>query len=239
MLPSGVQMLPLLWLLLWMPKLGLSSTPIPEDVTTGLVHEDTSSLYNRAGDRVDNETTEEEPETGNDYNDKDVTRVLMLDSTNEIYKQFRKSRHSVYMVFNTTELQKAVPDPSSLYRADLLIHKLKQHQEQHVMLFEKYRRNSWHYLSHRLLAPSDTAEWIAFNVTDAVRQWLNYRGPIEVFRLRGVSLGEKEDNVLHMDIGGITPNGHNEHPDNENRNRPFLLFLTSRLKQAQRMNSSQ
>lgn len=62
MLPTRLQMLPLLWLLLWMPKPEHCSTPIPENVTNSPVNEDMSTLYNGTRDGVGNETTTEEPE---------------------------------------------------------------------------------------------------------------------------------------------------------------------------------
>lgn len=41
---------------------------------------------------------------------------------------------------------------------------------------QKYSNNSWRYLSNRLLAPSDSPEWLSFDVTGVVRQWLTHRG---------------------------------------------------------------
>jgi len=41
---------------------------------------------------------------------------------------------------------------------------------------QKYSNNSWRYLSNRLLAPSDSPEWLSFDVTGVVRQWLTRRG---------------------------------------------------------------
>ena len=37
---------------------------------------------------------------------------------------------------------------------------------------QKYSNNSWRYLSNRLLAPSDSPEWLSFDVTGVVRQCL-------------------------------------------------------------------
>lgn len=42
----------------------------------------------------------------------------------------------MYMVFNKTELRKALPEPSLLTRAELELHRIKQNREQGVLLFE-------------------------------------------------------------------------------------------------------
>ena len=41
---------------------------------------------------------------------------------------------------------------------------------------QKYSNDSWRYLSNRLLAPSDSPEWLSFDVTGVVRQWLTHGG---------------------------------------------------------------
>lgn len=41
---------------------------------------------------------------------------------------------------------------------------------------QKYNNNSWRYLSNRLLSPTDTPEWLSFDVTTVVRQWLSQGG---------------------------------------------------------------
>lgn len=45
-----------------------------------------------------------------------------------------------------------------------------------LIIPQKYSNNSWRYLSNQLLAPSDTPEWLSFEVTGVVRQWLSHRG---------------------------------------------------------------
>ena len=44
------------------------------------------------------------------------------------------------------------------------------------IILQKYSNDSWRYLSNRLLAPSDSPEWLSFDVTGVVRQWLTRRG---------------------------------------------------------------
>ncbi|XP_058529911.1 transforming growth factor beta-1 proprotein-like [Ochotona princeps] len=236
---SGLQMLPLLWLLLWMPKFGLSNTLGIWDIIASADRDNIPSRYTRACERVNRGTTEEDPETDGDSFNDDVSMEPMVDINNEVYKQFRDSQKSVYVIFNKTQLREAVPEPSLLCLAELNLHRRRKDQEQLVMLYEKYRSKSWHYLSYRFLANGDIANWMWFDVTEVVRRWLNQAGPVEVFRLNRISLTENEENALHMDISGLTPAGHSDYDHNDNRKHPFLLIVTSSLKQTQPVNSSQ
>lgn len=80
MLPSGLQM-PLLWFLLWMLKLGLSSALNPGDMMTSPVQEDRPSLHKRTLHRVTWETTEEDTDIDEFYKH-DLTFVRMVDIKN-------------------------------------------------------------------------------------------------------------------------------------------------------------
>lgn len=82
MLPNGLQMLPLLWLLLCMSKMGLSSSLSPGDVTAVSVPEDMPIQCNRSLDQVPPEITDENLETEHDLLGYKTTRVRMVDSNN-------------------------------------------------------------------------------------------------------------------------------------------------------------
>uniref|UniRef100_A0A2K5RED7 Transforming growth factor beta n=1 Tax=Cebus imitator TaxID=2715852 RepID=A0A2K5RED7_CEBIM len=155
-------------------KLRLASPPNQAEVPPGPLPEAVLALYNSTRDRVAGESAEPEPEPEADYYAKEVTRVLMVETHHEIYDKFKHSTHSIYMFFNTSELREAVPEPVLLSRAELRLLRLKLKAEQHVELYQKYSNNSWRYLSNRLLAPSDSTEWLSFDVTGVVRQWLTH-----------------------------------------------------------------
>ncbi|XP_037585328.1 transforming growth factor beta-1 proprotein [Cebus imitator] len=158
-------------------KLRLASPPNQAEVPPGPLPEAVLALYNSTRDRVAGESAEPEPEPEADYYAKEVTRVLMVETHHEIYDKFKHSTHSIYMFFNTSELREAVPEPVLLSRAELRLLRLKLKAEQHVELYQKYSNNSWRYLSNRLLAPSDSTEWLSFDVTGVVRQWLTHGAP--------------------------------------------------------------
>ncbi|XP_057389932.1 transforming growth factor beta-1 proprotein isoform X5 [Balaenoptera acutorostrata] len=157
-------------------KLRLASPPSQGEVPPGPLPEAVLALYNSTRDRVAGESAEPEPEPEADYYAKEVTRVLMVENSNEIYGKIKRSPHSMYMLFNTSELREAVPEPVLLSRAELRLLRLKLKVEQHVELYQKYSNDSWRYLSNRLLAPSDSPEWLSFDVTGVVRQWLTHGG---------------------------------------------------------------
>nr|XP_051692334.1 transforming growth factor beta-1 proprotein isoform X5 [Oryctolagus cuniculus]XP_051692335.1 transforming growth factor beta-1 proprotein isoform X5 [Oryctolagus cuniculus] len=220
-------------------KLRLASPPSQGEVPPGPLPEAVLALYNSTRDRVAGESAEPEPEPEADYYAKEVTRVLMVDSNNKIYKKYKESRHSVYMLFNTSELREAVPEPVLLSRAELRLQRLKLQQEQHVELYQKYSNDSWRYLSNRLLAPSNTAEWLSFDVTGVVRQWLSHGEEIEGFRLSARRSSDNTDDVLQVDINGISSGRQGDDANTERMTRPFLLLWATPLEREQLLHSAQ
>nr|XP_051692331.1 transforming growth factor beta-1 proprotein isoform X2 [Oryctolagus cuniculus] len=210
-------------------KLRLASPPSQGEVPPGPLPEAVLALYNSTRDRVAGESAEPEPEPEADYYAKEVTRVLMVDSNNKIYKKYKESRHSVYMLFNTSELREAVPEPVLLSRAELRLQRLKLQQEQHVELYQKDSNDSWRYLSNRLLAPSNTAEWLSFDVTGVVQQWLSHGEEIEGFRLSARRSSDNTDDVLHVKINGISSSGQGDNANVQKSYRPYLLLIVNPL----------
>ncbi|ELV12198.1 Transforming growth factor beta-1 [Tupaia chinensis] len=223
------------------------------EVPPGPLPEAVLALYNSTRDRVAGESAEPEPEPEADYYAKEVTRVLMVENGNQIYDNIKRSPHSIYMLFNTSELREAVPDPLLLSRAELRLLRLKLKVEQHVELYQKYSNNSWRYLSNRLLAPSDSPEWLSFDVTGVVRQWLSRREGIEGFRLSAHCSCDNKDNTLQVDINesvhvclsplnsqtkaGFSSSRRGDLATIHGMNRPFLLLMATPLERAQHLHS--
>uniref|UniRef100_A0A5F9DEM1 TGF-beta propeptide domain-containing protein n=1 Tax=Oryctolagus cuniculus TaxID=9986 RepID=A0A5F9DEM1_RABIT len=120
----------------------------------------------------------------------------------EIYKKYKDCGHSVYMLFNMSELRQAVPEPVLLSRVELRMQVLKLQQEQHMELYQKDSSDSWQYIKSRNLAPSDTDEWFSIVVTRVVRTWLSRGEEIEGFRLSTRRSSDNTDDVLQVDING-------------------------------------
>lgn len=218
-------------------KLRLTKAPSPGEVPPGPLPEAVMALYNSTRDRVAGESAEPEPEPEADYYAKELTRVLTVDNNHEIYKKFKHNSHSIYMFFNTSDLREAVPEPQLLFRAELRLQRHKLKVGQHVELYQKYSNNSWRYLSNQVLDSGDTPEWLSFEVTAVVRQWLNYRGEIQGFRLSAHCSCDSKDNVLHVEINGISIGRRGDLATIHGMNRPFLLLMATPLERAQHLHS--
>ncbi|XP_014651609.1 PREDICTED: transforming growth factor beta-1 isoform X2 [Ceratotherium simum simum] len=221
-------------------KLRLATPPSQGEVPPGPLPEAVLALYNSTRDRVAGESAETEPEPEADYYAKEVTRVLMVETSkeNDIYKTVKQSPHSIYMFFNTSELREAVPDPVLLSRAELRLMRLKLKVEHHVELYQKYSNNSWRYLSNRLLTPSDSPEWLSFDVTGVVRQWLSQGEVMQGFRLSAHCSCDSKDNKLQVDINGFSSSRRGDLATIHGMNRPFLLLMATPLERAQHLHSS-
>ncbi|XP_069918261.1 transforming growth factor beta-1 proprotein [Oryctolagus cuniculus] len=172
------------------------------------------------------------------YFRKEVTRVPMLDSNHEIYKKYKDCGHSVYMLFNMSELRQAVPEPVLLSRVELRMQVLKLQQEQHVELYQKDSSDSWQYIKSRNLAPSDTDEWLSIVVTRVVRTWLSRGEETEGFRLSTHCSCDSTDDVLQLDINGISSGRRGNHAAAHSMNRPFLLLVATPLERALQLNGA-
>ncbi|XP_069918266.1 transforming growth factor beta-1 proprotein-like [Oryctolagus cuniculus] len=220
-------------------KLGLSSPPSDDEVPTGPVPEDILALYNRTRDQVSGERAKQKPQPDSGFFGKEITSVPMLDSNHEIYQKYKESWHSVYMFFNTSELRHAVPKPVLLSHAELRLQVLKLQQEQHVELYQKCSNDSWRYYRRRKLTPSDTDVWLSFTVTWIVRQWLRGGEEIEGFRLSARRSSDNTDDVLQVDINGISSGRQGDDANTERMTRPFLLLWATPLEREQLLHSAQ
>ncbi|XP_074162996.1 transforming growth factor beta-1 proprotein [Sminthopsis crassicaudata] len=209
-------------------KLRLDSPPGQGDVPPGPLPDAVLALYNSTRDRV----AEPGPEAETDYYAKEVTRVLMLPQNPEV----EKIPHSVYFHFNTSELQEAVPNPALLSRAELRMLKTKSTMEQHVELYQKFGNGSWRYLTNQRVRPSQSMEWLSFDVTSVVYQWLSSKEKTETFRLSAHCSCDQKDTPLHVDISGLN-NVRGDMGIIQNQNRPFLLLMATPLDRAQNLHT--
>lgn len=219
-------------------KLRLASPPSQGEVPPGPLPEAVLALYNSTRDRVAGESADPEPEPEADYYAKEVTRVLMVERSNAIYDKTKDVPHSVYMFFNMSDIREAVPEPPLLSRAELRLQRFKSNVEQHVELYQKYSNNSWRYLGNRLLSPTDTPEWLSFDVTTVVRQWLNQGDGIQGFRFSAHCSCDSKDNALRVEISGISLKRRGDMSTIRDMNRPFLLLMATPLERAQHLHSS-
>ncbi|XP_062031942.1 transforming growth factor beta-1 proprotein-like [Lepus europaeus] len=253
MLPSGMRLLlPLLWLLVLSPARPAAGMPslnnntevellrqqhneavhsmIQSPPSEEEVPEDVLTLNSKTNDQGSRESNKQEPKPKlGFFAGKELTGVPMLESDHESYQKFNVSQHSVYMLFNTSEVREVMPEPWLLSGAELRLQVLKTQQEQHVELYQKSSNDSWRYLSNRLLAPSNRSEWLSFDVTGVVQQWLSHKEEIEGFRLSAQRSSDNTDNVLHVKINGISSSGQGDNANIQNSYRPYLLLIVNPL----------
>ncbi|KAK2088533.1 hypothetical protein P7K49_034440 [Saguinus oedipus] len=159
----------------------------------------------------------------------------------------------------------AVPGEDMSLREGLLLESVSCDQQSSCGAagYKKYSNNSWRYLSNRLLAPSDSTEWLSFDVTGVVRQWLTQgdlvndvvglgelhpqtgfpfptaTGEIEGFRLSAHCSCDSQDNTLQVDINaGFSTGRRGDLATIHGMNRPFLLLMATPLERAQHLQSS-
>ncbi|XP_074073458.1 transforming growth factor beta-1 proprotein [Macrotis lagotis] len=209
-------------------KLRLDSPPAAAEAPPGPLPDAVLALYNSTRDRVAQPRPEAEP----DYYAKEVTRVLMLPQSPDA----EKIPHSIYFHFNTSELQDAVPDPHLLSRAELRMLKIRTPVEQHVELYQKYGNGSWRYLTNQRVRVSPNMEWLSFDVTSVVFEWLRSREKTETFRLSAHCSCDQKDTQLHMEVSGLN-SVRGDMGIIQNQNRPFLLLMATPLERAQNLQS--
>ncbi|XP_067875174.1 transforming growth factor beta-3 proprotein-like isoform X2 [Heterodontus francisci] len=154
-------------------KLKLSSPPEAEQVT---VSNEVMVLYNSTKELVDDLVREQQVSTGTqtDYYAKEVHRFDTLQENSENRgqdgDQFYKTYRFNISLNDTSE--------SSLHRAEFRLYRLARNaavvEEQRVELYE-INPNGNTYLDNRLLKTKESDEWISFDVTKTVKEWMQKR----------------------------------------------------------------
>uniref|UniRef100_A0A7N4Q006 TGF-beta family profile domain-containing protein n=1 Tax=Sarcophilus harrisii TaxID=9305 RepID=A0A7N4Q006_SARHA len=101
---------------------------------------------------------------------------------------------------------------------------------------KKFGNGSWRYLTNQRVRPSQGVEWLSFDVTSVVYQWLSSREKTETFRLSAHCSCDQKDTQLHMDISGLN-NVRGDMGIIQNQNRPFLLLMATPLDRAQNLHT--
>uniref|UniRef100_G1PM07 Transforming growth factor beta n=1 Tax=Myotis lucifugus TaxID=59463 RepID=G1PM07_MYOLU len=219
-------------------KLRLTEAPSPGEVPSGPLPERGNAPFTTAPIRVSSKYWEDlSKQSRHLWCQPVLSGHLTDDGREEIYKKFKHNSHSIYMFFNTSDLREAVPEPHLLFRAELRLQRHKLKVGQHVELYQKYSNNSWRYLSNQVLDSGDTPEWLSFEVTTVVRQWLNYKGEIQGFRLSAHCSCDSKDDTLHVEINGISMGRRGDLATIHGMNRPFLLLMATPLERAQHLHS--
>ncbi|XP_069763550.1 transforming growth factor beta-3 proprotein-like isoform X2 [Narcine bancroftii] len=148
-------------------KLKLSTTPIAEEVK---VTKEAMALYNSTKELVADLGREQEAglETAEDYYAKEVNRF----DTILINPQHMDETPSKTFHFN---ISLNISSESSLFRAEFRLYRIVQPsasaEEQRVELYQNHS-NVNIYLENRLLKTKGNDEWVSFDVTKTVKEWV-------------------------------------------------------------------
>uniref|UniRef100_A0A8C8VFR1 Transforming growth factor beta n=1 Tax=Pelusios castaneus TaxID=367368 RepID=A0A8C8VFR1_9SAUR len=163
-------------------KLRLASPPQVEGGDAALLRlpDEVMSLYNSTRDMVRDMVREQEhPIPQDEYYAKEVHKFSMLLVKDDIPRA--GDRTDKIFPFNASQVRAQISSEALLHRAELRmlsqrVSSDKWDTEQRVELYQYYRNESWRYLASRSVRLRAEDEWLAFDVTDVIRQWLNSQG---------------------------------------------------------------
>ncbi|KAM8793951.1 transforming growth factor beta-1 proprotein-like [Eudromia elegans] len=94
---------------------------------------------------------------------------------------------SAFFVFNVSRVRARLAPAALLQRAELRLLQLRAAAPaapaQRLELYQGFGNASWRFLHGRSVRPAPHDEWLGFDVTDALQQWMSGTEPLGVFRL--------------------------------------------------------
>ncbi|XP_031467751.1 transforming growth factor beta-1 proprotein-like, partial [Phasianus colchicus] len=162
-------------------------------------------------------------------------------------ERWRPQGHSVFFVFNVSRVRAEVGSEALLYRAELRM--LRQRAggesagtEQRLELYQVYGNTSWRYLHGRSVRATAEDEWLSFDVTDAVHQWLSGSDPLGVFRLSvhcPCELSSGRADEMRISIEGFEQQrGDMQSIAKKHRRVPFVLAMALPAERANELHSA-
>ncbi|XP_032939767.1 transforming growth factor beta-1 proprotein [Catharus ustulatus] len=187
-------------------KLRLPAPPPDPEPGPGLP-EDVRALYNSTRELLRQRARLREPEDPQEYWAKELLRFPMETPGDGVPERWRPTARSLFFVFNASRLRAGL-GRAELSRAELRM--LRQGTatgtgtgtatgtagtagtgtataalgtEQRVELYQGFGNSSWRYLHGRSVRVTAEDEWLWFDVTESVQQWLRGSDSLVVFRL--------------------------------------------------------
>ncbi|XP_067413390.1 transforming growth factor beta-1 proprotein [Emydura macquarii macquarii] len=176
-------------------KLRLASPPQVEggDAALFRLPEEVMSLYNSTRDMVQDMARQQEAaqqfqSPPDEYYAKEVHKFSMLPVKDASYKAWERTSQYTFFLFNASQVRAQISSEALLHRAELRMLSQKPSPDkwgtvQQVNLYQCYGNKSRHYLASRSVRLGAEEEWLAFDVTNVIRQWLSGQAPVEVFKL--------------------------------------------------------
>ncbi|XP_033014289.1 transforming growth factor beta-1 proprotein [Lacerta agilis] len=209
-------------------KLKLSSPPEVEDPESRVLPEDIVALYNSTVEVIREMTAEDPKETPQEeYYAKEVHRFNMLPPEHESF--IPKTSYSVFFGFNLSQIRKTLHDSSLLYRAELRMRISGPGQDQRLELYQEQIHSinsTWYYMDGRMVKLKNEKEWLSFDVTSVLRQWLGSTEPLGRFRLSSHCTCESGVEELKVEVEGTkSKRGDQQQISRAKQQPPYLLVM--------------
>lgn len=229
-------------------KLRLASPPQVEGGDAALLRlpEDVASLYNSTRDMVRDLARQQEAATvhespQDEYYAKEVHKFSMLPVNHVNYTFWEKTTRNVVFLFNASQARAQISSEALLHRAELrMLQKPdKLEVEQRVELYQGYGNGSWRYLASRAVGRAPEEEWLSFDVTEVVRQWLSSQENPGVFKLSIHCSCEDPTTELKVVIDGFDKKrGDLGTVSSTTQKLPYVLVMSTPLEHAMHLQSS-
>ncbi|XP_052635383.1 transforming growth factor beta-1 proprotein isoform X2 [Harpia harpyja] len=153
--------------------------PLPEEVR---------ALYNSTRELLQQRAKLRLPDDPDEYYAKELHRFPMEPPGEGLLEHWRPTSHSTFFIFNTSRVRAEIKHEALLHRAELRMLRQgsgaeNQGAEQRLELYQGYGNASWRYLHGRSVQVTKEEEWLWFDVTDVVKQWLSSSEPLGMFKL--------------------------------------------------------
>ncbi|XP_053908871.1 transforming growth factor beta-1 proprotein [Cuculus canorus] len=205
-------------------KLRLSAPP-PEGPPTPLP-DDVRVLYNSTRELLRQRSLRRAAPNHEDYYAKELHRFPMEPSAGG-----PPSRHSTLFVFNASRVRSELGPRALLHRAELWMLRQRPNGDglglrQRLELYQGYGNSSWRYLHGRSVEATADEEWLWFDVTDVVQQWLSDSEPLGLFKLSVHCACEEGPQEMKIAIEGFEQQrGDMQGIAQKHRRVPYVLAM--------------
>lgn len=165
-------------------KLKLTEPPDVESEEMS-VPKEIMSIYNSTLDAINEKIKKEKPVV-EEYYSKQVEKVEMIKKDPE---DGNPKKNEFTFTFSAAHVRKIGITKEMLHQAELRMFrkkstKMTEREEIRVELYRVYSNASSRYLDSMYLWPTDDEEWISFDVTESVKQWLTSTEENQSFRMQ-------------------------------------------------------
>uniref|UniRef100_G3UBH9 Transforming growth factor beta n=1 Tax=Loxodonta africana TaxID=9785 RepID=G3UBH9_LOXAF len=153
-------------------KLRLTSPPEPSLMTH--VPYQVLALYNSTRELLEEMQGEREENTESEYYAKEIHKFDMIQGLAEHKDHTQQTSKSVFFFFFTADTTPKIDDPIPASRVSASISEIRTTlvNSQAAELGQSWMSRQWRYIGGKNLPTRGTSEWLSFDVTDTVREWL-------------------------------------------------------------------